>query len=95
MLWKKVALTSAAGATLLLAGPAFADPPHWAPAYGWRAKHAHYDRHYPYAYAPPRVVVVTPPVVYAPPPPVVYAPPIMTGPVMWNLRVGVRLGGAF
>ncbi|GHD51451.1 hypothetical protein GCM10017083_25920 [Thalassobaculum fulvum] len=27
------------------AGPAFAEPPPWAPAHGWRAKHHGHDRH--------------------------------------------------
>jgi hypothetical protein len=96
---KKIAIALAAGGTLLAAAPAFATPPHWAPAHGWRAKH-HHHHHYrgaAYVYYPARPVVVLPPrVVYAPPPPVYYAPPapVLYGhvPVGPNARVsfGVR-----
>ncbi len=36
-----------AAAVALTSVPAIADPPPWAPAWGWRAKHGH-GRHYPY-----------------------------------------------
>ena len=53
---KKLALAAATGTTLLAAAPAFAHPPHWAPAHGWRAQH-HQPRHYhrapPYVYYQP------------------------------------------
>jgi hypothetical protein len=98
---RNLALVLAAGTSLLAAAPAFADPPHWAPAHGWRAKQ-HRPHFYPYrvpayVYAPARpVVVVSPPVVYAPPPRVIYAPaaPVIYGqvPVAPGMRVsfGVR-----
>lgn len=53
-----VAMSLAAGAGL--AGPAAADPPPWAPAHGWRAKH-HDDRR-----SGPDVVVVQRPVLVEP-----------------------------
>ena len=92
---KKLALAAAAGTTLLAAAPAFAHPPQWAPAYGWRAKphHAHYYPHYyrppAYVYYPAQPVVVAPAeYYYAPPRPVIYGQ-IPVGP---DLRVsfGVR-----
>jgi hypothetical protein len=71
-------------ATLALgfSGAVLADPPRWAPAHGYRAKHQHHH-HYRshYYHAPHRVVVVPAPrVVYAPPPPVVY--PYYAAPVV-------------
>ena len=88
---RTLALALAAGTTLLAAAPAFADPGHWAPAYGWRAKHHQPRYYYPapaYVYVPARpVVVAPPPVVYAPPP-VVYAPP---APVIYG-HIPVRPG---
>ena len=62
MNWKIAML---AGTALAVAAPAWADPPHWAPAHGWRAQHGHahyqyakpkYVRHY--RYVPVREVVV-------------------------------------
>src|SRR6185436_20211361 len=41
---RKTILALAAAALTLPAAPAFADPPPWAPAHGYRAKHA-YDRY--------------------------------------------------
>ena len=83
---KKITLASAAGLTLLTAAPAFANPPHWAPAHGWRAQHHHYYRAPAYVYYhQPRPVYVPPPVVYYPPPrPVIYG----TIPVNPDLRIG-------
>lgn len=79
---KKLALAAAAGATLLAAAPAFANPPHWAPAYGWRAPH--HRPHYVYR-APAYVYVPAPaPVYYYPPRPVIYG----QVPVSPNLRIG-------
>ena len=80
MLKKILAIGTTAAATLGFAGGALADPPHWAPAYGWRA---HHYRHYYYA-PRPVYVVPAPRVVYAPPPPVVYpyyAAPVVVRPV--------------
>jgi len=67
-------------AALGFSSAALADPPHWAPAHGWRAKHKHHRHYYapPPVYVAPRPVYVVPAprVVYAPPPaPVYYAPP--------------------
>ncbi|HZD20230.1 MAG TPA: hypothetical protein VE325_06115 [Burkholderiales bacterium] len=62
-----------AATALGISGAALANPPHWAPAHGWRAHH--------YYYAPrPVYVVPAPRVVYAPPPPVVY--PYYAAPVV-------------
>jgi len=75
---RKIVLALAAGTTLLAAAPAFADPPRWAPAHGWRAQHYRPHHYYPapaYVYYPARPVVVAPPPVYYAPPPVYYAPP--------------------
>jgi len=63
-----------AAAALGFSGLALAEPPHWAPAYGYRYHHRHY-------YAPaPVVVVPAPRYVYAPPRPVVY--PYYAAPVV-------------
>src|SRR5881398_3806796 len=80
MLKKVLVAASTTAAALGFSGFALADPPHWAPAHGWRAHpyYAHYARHY---YAPrPVVVVPAPRVVYAPPPPVAY--PYYAAPVV-------------
>lgn len=58
-----------ATALTALSGAALADPPHWAPAYGYRAHHYHPQVRYYYPPAPR--VAVYPPVAY---PPVVYRP---------------------
>lgn len=88
---RKIALVLAAGTTLLAAAPAFADPPRWAPAHGWSAKHhrPQYDYRAPaHVVVPARpIVVAPPPVVYAPPP-VVYVPP---APVLYG-HIPVRPG---
>jgi hypothetical protein len=77
---KKTLLTLSATAAALVSTSVLADPPHWAPAHGYRAKHHHYNHHHYYP-APRRVVVVPAPrVVYAPPPPVVY--PYYAAPVV-------------
>ena len=97
MNFKKLALAAAAGTTLLAAAPVFADPPHWAPAHGWRAKHhhPHYVYGYPYrvpayVYYPPQPVYVPPPVVYYPPPP----RPVIYGniPLDRGTRIGFAVG---
>ena len=78
MLKKILAIGTTAAATLGFAGGALADPPYWAPAYGWRAHHSHPRYYY---YAPrPVYVVPAPRVVYAPPPPVAY--PYYAAPVV-------------
>jgi hypothetical protein len=89
---KRLSLAAAAGVSLLAAAPAFADPPHWAPAHGWRAQH-----HYPHYYyrAPAYVYYPARPVVIAPPPPAYYyAPaPVIYGriPVNPDLQIGFRV----
>jgi hypothetical protein len=76
MLKKILLVTSTTAAALGFSGLALANPPHWAPAYGWRAHQ--YHSHY---YAPrPVYVVPAPRVVYAPTPPVVY--PYYAAPVV-------------
>lgn len=94
MTLKKLVLGIAAGASLLSAAPVFAHPPGWAPAHGWRAKHA--QPYYPYYRAPAYVVVPARPV-YVAPPPVVYVPPPRpvfygTIPVSPGFQVGFRVG---
>jgi hypothetical protein len=96
---KKILLTVAGSAAALgFSSAVLADPPHWAPAYGWRANHGYYEHHYRpyyvYGYAPrPVYVVPAPRVVYAPPPPVVYAPAPMfhPAPVYGEPSVSIRL----
>ena len=81
MNWKALALATTAASALLGAAPAFADPPRYAPAHGWRSQHHHYRPRPVVVYAPPRVYYAPAPVYYAPPPvyyappPVVYVPP--------------------
>ena len=85
MRFKKIALAIAAGTTLIAAAPAFAHPPHWAPAYGWRAGH---HRHH---YRPQQVVVVPPaPYYYYAPPPPAFVYPKSTAP-SWHVSIGLRL----
>jgi hypothetical protein len=74
-MFKKILVTiGTTAAALGISDAALANPPHWAPAYGWRAHHYRY-------YAPRAVYVVPAPrVVYAPPPPVVY--PYYAAPVV-------------
>jgi len=81
MLKNTVVALSATAAALASTG-VLADPPHWAPAHGYRAKHhVHHHHRSHYYHAPRRVVVVPAPrVVYAPPPPVVY--PYYAAPVV-------------
>ena len=43
---KKTVLAIAAAGLAIPAAPAFADPPHWAPAHGHRAKQHHQQRYY-------------------------------------------------
>jgi hypothetical protein len=77
---KNTVLALSAAAAALVSTSVLADPPRWAPAHGYRAKHHHYNHHH-YYHAPRRVVVVPAPrVVYAPPPPVVY--PYYAAPVV-------------
>ena len=91
---KKIALTAVAGIALLGTAPAFANPPYWAPAHGWRAQHHHYYHRAPaYVVYQPQPYYVPPPVVYSPP--VYYQPrPVIYG----TLPVGdarVRFGVRF
>ena len=85
---KKLALAAAAGTTLLVAAPAFADHrDHWGgQSHGWRAPqhrpHHYYGQHHGYYrsrgyYMPPPRAYYTPPapVYYTPPAPYYYAPP--------------------
>jgi hypothetical protein len=77
MLKKMLLATVALG----FSGFALADPPHWAPAYGYHHKYKHKHKHHGHYYAPrPVYVVPAPRVVYAPPPPVVY--PYYAAPVV-------------
>ncbi len=65
--WMTLALGLIGGA---VAVDAIADPPPWAPAHGWRAKHGHGDRyyveeaprvvHYRYVYYPEREIYYAP-----------------------------------
>ena len=99
MFAKKLALVTAAGLMLSAASTAFADPPYWAPAHGWRAKHqrqvvvVHHRPHYVarpvYAAAP---IVVAPPVYYASP--AYYAPLPVYGTVYYGGSGLATVGGA-
>ena len=90
---RKLALAFAAGASLLAAAPAFANPPQYAPAYGWRARPV-----YPYYYyrAPAYVYYAAPPVYVVPPTVVHVAPPrpVIYGrfPVSHGVQIGFRFG---
>ena len=82
---KKTLLITAG--VLGVSGAALASPPHWAPAYGYRAHQEHYRPYYvvprPVYVAPrpvyvvpaPRVVYAAPAVVYPAPAPMVYGSP--------------------
>jgi hypothetical protein len=87
-----VALTAASGAAL-------ANPPHWAPAHGYRAHHYQPQvRYYPVVQGPvyvaPRPVYVARPVyvsprpVYVAPAPVVYAPHPDAGAILFGALLG-------
>jgi len=94
-------LAIALGAALALGTvlPAAADPPRWAPAYGWKHKH-HGPRTVAWV-APPVVAYVAPPVVaYVPPPVVVIrSRPVYVYPAVprrepgWDVSIGIRFGG--
>jgi hypothetical protein len=98
---KKILLAVAGTAAALgFSSAVLADPPHWAPAHGWRAQHdyrAHYEHYRPryvYGYAPrPVYVMPAPRIVYTPAPPVVYAPaPVYhPAPVYGEPSVSIRL----
>ena len=92
MLKKILLASSAAAAALGFSSGAFADPPHWARAHGWRAHHAPRPVYY-YYYAPrPVYVVPAPRVVYAAPrPPVVYYPAPVVRPVPVYPAPGVSI----
>jgi hypothetical protein len=95
---KTIALALAASSALLAAAPAFADPPHWAAAHGWRAKQPHARHYHPYyGYRAPAYVLVPARPVYVVPPPVIYAPPPRpvfygTVPVSPGVQIGFRVG---
>lgn len=71
--------TIAGGTTIILfalasLGTGWADPPPWAPAHGWRAKHRYEERVFVVPSPPPVIVVPVPAPVLVAPPPVVVAP---------------------
>lgn len=76
---KKILLATSTAAAALGSTAVLADPPYWAPAHGWRAKHHHHGHHYgPYYdhyYAPREVYVAPQPVYVVPAPRVIYAAP--------------------
>jgi len=100
MFAKKLLLVTASGFMLSAASAAFADPPDWAPAHGWRAKHRHHVvvNHYPRyvarpVYYPPRAYYHEPAYTYYAPAPTYYAPaPVYYGP--GAATVGGALAGA-
>jgi hypothetical protein len=88
---KKTLLVLGATAATLGSGLALAHPPHWAPAYGYRAHHRAY-----YVAPRPVYVVPAPRIVYAPPPPVVYpyyaAPAaVVAAPIAPGVSIRLRL----
>jgi hypothetical protein len=72
MLKKILLAASTTAAALGFSSGAFASPPHWAPAHGYRA---HYEHARPYYVAPRPVYVAPRPVYVVPAPRVVYAAP--------------------
>ena len=70
---KKMLLVTSTAAAALGSTAVLADPPHWAKAHGWRAKHQHH--HHGHYYAPRPVYVAPRPVYMVPAPRVVYAAP--------------------
>ena len=99
MFAKKIALVTAAGLMLSAASAALADPAHWAPAHGWRAKQLRQVvvvQHRPY-YVPrtvygPAPVVVEPPIYYSPR--AFYAAPPAYGTVYHRGNGLATVGGA-
>jgi hypothetical protein len=87
MLNKKLAL---AALGLAASAPVFANPPHWAPAYGWRAHEPHpYVRYHPVARPVIRPYVLAP---YSAPPPVVYRPVRVAPPAPgFSIRIDLPL----
>jgi hypothetical protein len=79
---KKLLITAAAlgfaAVTVVFSTAALAQPPYWAPAYGWRAQ-AYAP--VPYYYRPRPVYVVPAPRVYYAPPPAMYYPAPVYRPV--------------
>ena len=88
--------TLLAAALTALSGAALANPPHWAPAHGYRAHQAPYYqpqvRYYPVAprpvYVVQRPVYVAPRPVYVAPAPVVYAPHPDAGAILFGALLG-------
>ena len=103
---KKVLLAASTAAAAFGSTAVLADPPHWAPAYGYRGHYEHeyreheYREHYgherwryrPVYVAPqPVYVVPAPRVVYAAPPaPVVYPAPVYPAPVYGDPSISIR-----
>lgn len=85
---KKTLLITAG--VLGVSGAALANPPHWAPAYGYRGHAVHYR---PYYAAPrPVYVVPAPRVVYARPAPVVVPAPVYPPAMVYGTpSVSIRL----
>jgi len=88
--------TLLAAALTALSGAALANPPHWAPAHGYRAHEAYryqpHVRYYPMAprpvYVVQRPVYVAPRPVYVAPAPVVYAPHPDAGAILFGALLG-------
>jgi hypothetical protein len=110
MLLKRLALTAAAGAALVVALPAIADAPYW--SHGYRGGHWHHDRYHRdyhrhrhihrHGHREKVVVINERPYASAPPivvlnPSPVYAPYPSSGPSQpgWDVNVGFRFGGSF
>jgi len=90
---KKLTLAAAAGTALFAAAPAFANPPNWAPGYGWHAqRHPHYRPRPVVVYAPAPVYYAPVPVYYAPPPRVVVPAPVIFGNLPLGPNVSVNFG---
>jgi hypothetical protein len=95
MNWKTLAGAASAATTVLGASSAFANPPNWAPAYGWHAKRHHHHRPRPVVvYRPAPVYYVPAPVYYAPPPrPRLVVPaPVIYGHVPVSPHLGISFG---
>ena len=99
MFAKKIALVTAAGLMLSAPSAALADPAHWAPAHGWRAKQLRQvvvvqvpPYYVPRAVYVPAPVVVERSVYYSPP--AYYAAPPAYGTVYYGGNGIATVGGA-
>lgn len=99
MLWKNIAILTAAGAALGAAAPAFADPPHWAPAHGYRYQHQAHASFYPrrvFVARPAPAAIYRAPAYYGPQPAPAYRvyPGHAAGGALAGAVAGALIGGS-